>query len=125
MSVVFYFDFSFSRFYLACDQCDDWFHGRCVGILPIEAETTIKTYICPRCDPAAPPNYINLKTLKPEDFVEISKTLKQIQGHKSAASFMEPVNSAEVPNYYKHIKEPMGKFKNSFKYNYLLTRLFQ
>lgn len=32
-----------------------------------------------------------------------------IQAHKSAWPFMEPVDPNEAPDYYKVIKEPMGK----------------
>lgn len=31
------------------------------------------------------------------------------QAHKSAWPFMEPVDPNEAPDYYKVIKEPMGK----------------
>ena len=27
------------RFYIGCESCSDWFHGRCVGILQAEAES--------------------------------------------------------------------------------------
>lgn len=33
------------------------------------------------------------------------------QLHKSAWPFMEPVDPEEAPDYYKVIKEPMGKFQ--------------
>ena len=26
------------RFYIGCESCEDWFHGRCIGILQAEAE---------------------------------------------------------------------------------------
>lgn len=32
-----------------------------------------------------------------------------LQSHKSAWPFMEPVDPEEAPDYYKVIKEPMGK----------------
>lgn len=32
------------------------------------------------------------------------------QAHKSAWPFMEPVDPNEAPDYYKVIKEPMGKY---------------
>ena len=32
-----------------------------------------------------------------------------MQTHKSAWPFMEPVDPNEAPDYYKVIKEPMGK----------------
>ena len=36
------------RFYIGCDKCQDWCHGSCVGILPLEA-CTLDTYTCPTC----------------------------------------------------------------------------
>lgn len=33
-----------------------------------------------------------------------------LQLHKSAWPFMEPVDPTEAPDYYKVIKEPMGKY---------------
>jgi hypothetical protein len=35
-------------FYIGCDKCQDWCHGSCVGILPLEAYT-LDTYTCPKC----------------------------------------------------------------------------
>ena len=34
----------------------------------------------------------------------------QLKGHASAWPFLKPVDRAEVPDYYDHIKFPMGKF---------------
>lgn len=33
--------------------------------------------------------------------------------HKSAWPFMEPVDPTEAPDYYKVIKEPMGKYREN------------
>lgn len=33
------------------------------------------------------------------------------KAHKSAWPFMEPVDPNEAPDYYKVIKEPMGKYR--------------
>ena len=38
----------FVRFYVACDGCDGWFHGQCVGVTPNEANK-LKEYFCPSC----------------------------------------------------------------------------
>lgn len=35
-----------------------------------------------------------------------------LQAHKSAWPFMEPVDPNEAPDYYKVIKEPMGKYQD-------------
>lgn len=36
------------RFYIGCDRCQNWYHGRCVGILQSEA-SEIDEYVCPQC----------------------------------------------------------------------------
>lgn len=33
---------------VACDICDEWFHGDCIGITPETAEQ-IKKYVCIEC----------------------------------------------------------------------------
>lgn len=99
---IFYF-----RFYICCDRCQDWFHGRCVGILQSEADN-IDEYICPNCQKNNSVNYANMKELSAKDFENLKRLVKQIQLHKNAWPFMEPVDPREAPTYYKVIKEPMG-----------------
>ena len=38
------------QFYIGCEECEDWFHGRCVGIKKADAER-IEEYLCPKCGP--------------------------------------------------------------------------
>ncbi|XP_066157343.1 nucleosome-remodeling factor subunit NURF301 isoform X1 [Euwallacea fornicatus] len=95
-----------SQFYICCDNCQDWFHGRCVGILQSEADN-IDEYVCPRCQKNSSVNYVNMRELAQKDFDNLKKLIKQIQMHKSAWPFMEPVDPTEAPDYYKVIKEPM------------------
>ncbi|GKY97092.1 hypothetical protein MPSEU_000667700 [Mayamaea pseudoterrestris] len=38
----------FDGFMIACDSCDDWFHGPCIGITESKAGKTEK-YVCIRC----------------------------------------------------------------------------
>jgi nucleosome-remodeling factor subunit BPTF len=52
----------------------------------------------------------NLQPISISDYPQIAKLLKQIQSHKSAWPFLDPVDAAEAPNYYKVIKEPMGTY---------------
>jgi hypothetical protein len=33
-------------FMIACDQCEVWFHGRCVGVREGDA---VRTWFCQRC----------------------------------------------------------------------------
>ncbi|XP_061383431.1 nucleosome-remodeling factor subunit NURF301 isoform X4 [Danaus plexippus] len=95
-----------SQFYICCDRCQDWFHGRCVGILQSEADN-IDEYICPNCQKNNSVNFANMKELTPKDFEHLKRLVKQIQLHKNAWPFMEPVDPREAPTYYKVIKEPM------------------
>ncbi|XP_053625011.1 nucleosome-remodeling factor subunit NURF301 [Plodia interpunctella] len=95
-----------SQFYICCDRCQDWFHGRCVGILQSEADN-IDEYICPNCQKNNSVNYANMKELSNKDFENLKRLVKQIQLHKNAWPFMEPVDPREAPTYYKVIKEPM------------------
>ncbi len=37
---------------IACDVCDDWFHGKCVDITERKAKN-LKTYVCPLCETKA------------------------------------------------------------------------
>ncbi|XP_012254800.2 nucleosome-remodeling factor subunit NURF301 isoform X2 [Athalia rosae] len=95
-----------SQFYICCDKCQDWFHGRCVGILQSEADN-IDEYVCPNCQRNSSVNFANMKNLNGKDLDLLKKLIKQIQAHKSAWPFMEPVDPNEAPDYYKVIKEPM------------------
>uniref|UniRef100_A0A182PDS7 Bromodomain-containing protein n=1 Tax=Anopheles epiroticus TaxID=199890 RepID=A0A182PDS7_9DIPT len=95
-----------SQFYICCDKCQDWFHGRCVGILQCEANN-IDEYSCPNCHMNNAINFANMKTLSTKEFENLKKLIKQIQQHKSAWPFMEPVDPNEAPDYYRVIKEPM------------------
>ncbi|XP_045520009.1 nucleosome-remodeling factor subunit NURF301 isoform X1 [Pieris brassicae] len=95
-----------SQFYICCDRCQDWFHGRCVGILQSEADN-IDEYICPNCQKNNSVNYANMKELTPKDYENLKRLIKQIHLHKNAWPFMEPVDPREAPTYYKIIKEPM------------------
>ncbi|KAL3268250.1 hypothetical protein HHI36_007374 [Cryptolaemus montrouzieri] len=105
-----------SQFYICCDSCQDWFHGRCVGILQSEADN-IDEYICPRCQTNSMVNYANMKDLTQKDYDGLKKLIKQLQMHKSAWPFMEPVDPNEAPDYYKVIKEPMDLQKVEQKIN--------
>ncbi|XP_065199486.1 nucleosome-remodeling factor subunit NURF301 [Planococcus citri] len=95
-----------SQFYICCDRCQDWFHGRCVGILQSEADH-IDEYICPNCTNNSNANVANTKNLTLKDYEALRKLIKQIQLHKSAWPFMEPVDPEEAPDYYNVVKEPM------------------
>ncbi len=66
------------RFYIGCEGCSDWFHGRCVGILQLEADT-IDEYLCPKCDPRSKYNAPNMAELEDADLDLMRRLVKQIQ----------------------------------------------
>ncbi|EGZ77463.1 hypothetical protein NEUTE2DRAFT_100394 [Neurospora tetrasperma FGSC 2509] len=37
------------RFMIACDRCEDWFHGECIDMDKYTGENLVQRYICPRC----------------------------------------------------------------------------
>ncbi|RZC84446.1 hypothetical protein C5167_047234 [Papaver somniferum] len=41
-------NYNADEFWIGCDICEKWFHGKCVKITPAKAET-IKQYKCPSC----------------------------------------------------------------------------
>ncbi|XP_040567508.1 nucleosome-remodeling factor subunit NURF301 [Lepeophtheirus salmonis] len=94
------------QFYIGCERCADWFHGRCVGILQVEADN-IDEYICPRCDSNTSYNYANLKPLNESDNELVKKLVKQLISNRNSWPFKEPVDPNDVPNYYTVVKEPM------------------
>lgn len=67
-----------SQFYICCDKCQDWFHGRCVGIVQSEAEY-IDEYVCPECQRNSDANIANIKSLTQSEVIELKSLIKQIQ----------------------------------------------
>ncbi|UYV79250.1 BPTF [Cordylochernes scorpioides] len=67
-----------SQFYICCDRCQDWFHGRCVGVLQSEADS-IDEYICPNCQSNTTINHANLKPLNAQDYENLRLLLKSLQ----------------------------------------------
>lgn len=41
-------NYASDEFWICCDICEKWFHGKCVKITPARAEH-IKQYKCPTC----------------------------------------------------------------------------
>lgn len=37
------------RFMIACDKCEDWFHGECIDMDKYTGENLVQRYICPNC----------------------------------------------------------------------------
>ncbi|CAH8508198.1 unnamed protein product [Heterobilharzia americana] len=56
------------RFMIACDQCEEWYHGDCINVTPKQAEQ-IKTFYCPQCrckNPSLEIEYKNTRSQKPK-----------------------------------------------------------
>ncbi|XP_049634767.1 nucleosome-remodeling factor subunit BPTF isoform X5 [Suncus etruscus] len=94
-----------SKFYIGCDRCQNWYHGRCVGILQSEAEL-IDEYVCPQCQSTEDAMTV-LTPLTEKDYEGLRRVLRSLQAHKMAWPFLEPVDPNDAPDYYGVIKEPM------------------
>ncbi|XP_053308876.1 nucleosome-remodeling factor subunit BPTF isoform X2 [Spea bombifrons] len=94
-----------SQFYIGCDRCQNWFHGRCVGILQSEAEY-IDEYVCPECQSTEDAMTV-LSPLTDKDYEGLKRVLRSLQAHKMAWPFLEAVDPEDAPDYYRVIKEPM------------------
>ncbi|XP_064180343.1 nucleosome-remodeling factor subunit BPTF [Anguilla rostrata] len=94
-----------SQFYIGCDRCQNWYHGRCVGILQSEA-THIDEYVCPQCQSTEDAMTV-LTPLTDKDYEGLRRILRSLQAHKMAWPFLEPVDPNDAPDYYGVIKEPM------------------
>uniref|UniRef100_A0A3P9JJA2 Bromodomain PHD finger transcription factor n=1 Tax=Oryzias latipes TaxID=8090 RepID=A0A3P9JJA2_ORYLA len=94
-----------SQFYIGCDRCQNWYHGRCVGILQSEANH-IDLYVCPQCQSTEDAMTV-LSPLTDKDYEGLKRILRSLQSHKMAWPFLEPVDPHDAPDYYRVIKEPM------------------
>ncbi|XP_046701308.1 nucleosome-remodeling factor subunit BPTF-like isoform X2 [Silurus meridionalis] len=94
-----------AQFYIGCDRCQNWYHGRCVGILQSEA-TYIDEYVCPQCQSTEDAMTV-LTPLTEKDYEGLRRILRSLQAHKMAWPFLEPVDPEDAPDYYRVIKEPM------------------
>ncbi|XP_037544827.1 nucleosome-remodeling factor subunit BPTF [Nematolebias whitei] len=94
-----------SQFYIGCDRCQNWYHGRCVGILQSEANH-IDVYVCPQCQSTEDAMTV-LSPLTDKDYEGLKRILRSLQSHKMAWPFLEPVDPHDAPDYYRVIKEPM------------------
>ena len=72
------------RFYIGCDRCQNWYHGRCVGILQSEANH-IDVYVCPQCQ-STEDDMTVLTPLTDKDYEGLRRILRSLQvlgaGHR-------------------------------------------
>lgn len=67
-----------NEFYIFCDFCNEWFHGRCVGVTCLRAEKIAK-YRCPVCEGPNSPGHKYIQPLNEENYGNIAKILKSLQ----------------------------------------------
>lgn len=65
------------RFYIGCDRCQNWYHGRCVGILQSEANH-IDVYVCPQCQSTEDAMTV-LSPLTDRDYEGLKRILRSLQ----------------------------------------------
>lgn len=69
--------FGSCRFYIGCDRCQNWYHGRCVGILQSEADL-IDEYVCPQCQSTEDAMTV-LSPLTDKDYEGLRRVLRSLQ----------------------------------------------
>lgn len=73
-----------SRFYIGCDRCQNWYHGRCVGILQSEANH-IDEYVCPQCQSTEDAMTV-FTPLTDKDYEGLRRTLRSLQASEQKSS---------------------------------------
>ncbi len=86
---------------IGCDECDEWFHGKCLKITALEARK-IKKFICPKC---------SAKTGKQTTFKE-TKRRKSVPQVKTTGVDSPPL-SAEDANQIVNIQHQLEMLSSS------------
>ena len=108
-----------TQFYIGCEKCSDWFHGRCVGVLQSEADK-IDEYWCPRCAPGSELNMPNQKQLTEDDYETIKRLVKQLWVRLNELNFAEKDHFA--PQRARKFKKVQAKkLMKSIKSNFFFS----
>lgn len=83
---------SLTRFYIGCDRCQDWFHGRCVGVSQVEANH-MDVYICPNCEKKEEVDPISQKILQEKDYENVRRLVKSMQVCAFGLNYSSPFNT--------------------------------
>ncbi|CAG7821469.1 unnamed protein product [Allacma fusca] len=111
-----------NRFMICCDKCDDWFHGKCVGITKAQAkkmETANLPWHCPTCKKAIKQEQQSASTPK----LKISARTSGRRGSETsrgsietkvvkAAEAQKPVSSEEPSKRRDSISKTVGRRKS-------------
>ena len=82
---------------MGCDRCQNWYHGRCVGILQSEAEL-IDEYVCPQCQSTEDAMTV-LTPLTEKDYEGLKRVLRSLQVRATlCAALNEEVNQHDLGN---------------------------
>ncbi|CAH1978378.1 unnamed protein product [Acanthoscelides obtectus] len=98
-----------SRFMIACDACEEWYHGDCIRISEKEAKN-IKQYYCIRCkeeDPTLVTRWKTKKERQERDDVQTAKTNSEDYRSKKRKERGESKNDKKV----KKCGECMGCYR--------------
>lgn len=67
---------------IECDHCQNWYHGKCVGITQLESKK-IKSYVCKKCESPTIKTVFYEKEKKPPK----KKDPKPIKKEKEVSSY--------------------------------------
>lgn len=116
-----------SRFMIACDACEEWFHGDCINITEKEAKH-IKQYFCVACKAKDPSLVVVFRpvpaAIQPPSFSNVNSAQNsQASGSKK---IIEDKKSKKRKEHKKHQRsdEKSGKLVSTPKFStylYILT----
>ena len=103
-------------FYLGCDGCNDWLHGKCVGINEFEA-VRISKYYCPKCREKTASNFgrpskLSLKRRLPRDGSRNGES-KPIDRPNAHAVELHPQMTGKDDFHVRESTGPVNNFDNS------------
>eukprot|EP00301_Raphidiophrys_heterophryoidea_P011525 c17649_g1_i1.p1 GENE.c17649_g1_i1~~c17649_g1_i1.p1 ORF type:complete len:487 (+),score=65.07 c17649_g1_i1:84-1544(+) len=90
-------------FMIGCDECDDWFHSRCVKIAPSAAKS-LERYVCPRCTKKK-----SQMKRKAEAIADYGKDNKEVS-KKSCPSPSRPISTL-CPPQSASVDPPLSPFE--------------
>ncbi|KAL4225956.1 CXXC-type zinc finger protein 1 [Mactra antiquata] len=84
-----------TRFMIACDNCEEWYHGDCIGITEKDAQF-IKQYYCDPCKAKDPSLATRYKHKKHKEKLEKKQPLKPEKLDKAALEYKGKLREPEI-----------------------------